>query len=957
MKHISTAVLFLILPILAFGQIAQGPAAGSVSSGVIVSTDNFENIDNPFDGGQTTHVHPEFILHPPRTPMPAPTGPEGSNLVNDPSVLPNSRILGPPPITLSSFMGNNQFGGFPPDPIIAAGPNHLMHLVNSSFRISDKAGNTLKTISADAWYSSVLPNPGAFDPKVFYDFHANRWVMVWDNQNSTTQTSFFLVSVSDDDNPLGVWFNWAIPSNVYGSSNSGTWQDYQSAGFDKDAYYITGRHFGFISGYFGNAVRVLPKAQFLGANPGPVTWYDFWALRDLFGNDVDGIRPTFVYSSPNEYYLGGPPSVTNGTYMVVYRITNPLGVPAISATHVPVVAWSNAPNAGQLGGGTAIEAGGSRVRHELIYRDSSLWMAHSIAANGGYSAVRYVRINIPTNTAVEDGALGAPGFWHFYPALAVDKDDNIGITFSRSGNNEYAGAFYTWRFGSDPANVLRPTELIRPGVANYQRLGSGRNRWGDYMGAALDPADKNSIWFFTEYVSSANNYNCWVHGIRLAPYSNATITSNVTTKDFGRIEATFRSDTLEVLLNNIGTPNLVISGITKSNPAYNLLNLPSLPANLVTYDSLKFRAYFQPSAHGVVNDTISIASNDPAVPVLKIALTGKGVVIGRAMAGVMYGASGPPATSSLHTINLTTGAATTIGETGLFDVQGLAIHPTTSEIYAAVTVPTSTQLYRISAQYGDAIPAKSLLVGNARAIIFDSDGSLYAGTNAGILYRVNIATGDTTRIGSTSGVVYSGLARNPVNGTLWGSVRPPIVGRDNIYRINTTTGIATLVGATGGGNITPDIAFDPIGRLFGIKGTSTQIDTLIQIDTTTAFGTRLGSMGIAGIQTMAMRIDSTTDVREIPSTKPERFVLEQNHPNPFNPTTTIRFSIPASMKDVVSLRVYDLLGREVATLVERTLSAGTYEATFNATRVASGVYLYKLQAGSFAETKKMLLMK
>jgi hypothetical protein len=952
MKSTFMVVLFLFLSATANSQIAQGPATGSIAGGAVVNTDNFEASESPFLENATPHKHPEFVLYPAPQNMPAPSAPEGSNYVPDASVRPNSP-LSPPPITLASFQGNNQFGGFPPDPHLAVGPNHLIHVVNSSFRISDKAGNTLKTISANSWYQSVLPSSGPFDPKVHYDHHAQRWLMVWDNQNDATQTAYFLVSVSDDDNPLGTWFNWALPSNVYGSTVSGTWQDYQGVGYDKDAFYITGRHFGFVSGYFGNAIRILPKAQFLGATPGPITWTDFWSLRDLFGNDVDGVRPSIVYSAPNEYYFAGPPSLTSGSYMALYRITNPLGTPSISCVHVPVTGWSNAPAAGQLGGGTPIETGGSRIRHEPIYRDSSLWMAHSVAANGGYSAVRYVRINTPSNTATEDVTMGAPGYWYFYPALAVDKDNNIGITFSRSGESEYAGAFYTWRLATDPPG-LRPTEVMQRGVANYVRLGSGRNRWGDYMGAALDPADKNAVWFFTEYVSSVNNYNCWVHGIRLTPYPTATISSSVPSKDFGRVEATFASDTLQIMLNNIGSPTLVISSITKSNPAFHLLELPSFPANVVTFDSLKFKVYFRPSAHGTVNDTIRIVSNDPATPVLRIPLTGKGVVIGRAAASVLYGVSGPPATSSLHVINTTTGVASTLGATGLFDVQGLAIHPASSEIYGAVTTGSSTQLYRISAAFGDAIPASTMRVGNARAIAFADANTLYAGTGNGRLYRVNVTTGDTTYVGTAS-IVYAGLSFNPITGTLWASVRPPIIGRDNIYKINTTTGAATLVGSTGGGNITPDIAFDAQGKLYGIKGTATQVDTLIVIDTTTAFGTRIGSMGIAGIQTLAMRVDSTTNVREVASAPPTRFTLEQNYPNPFNPSTTIKFSMPQASD--VTLRVYDVLGREVATLVNGVKPMGTYEVTWKAHSVASGVYYYRISAGSFSHGKKLLLLR
>ena len=95
---------------------------------------------------------------------------------------------------------------------------------------------------------------------------------------------------------------------------------------------------------------------------------------------------------------------------------------------------------------------------------------------------------------------------------------------------------------------------------------------------------------------------------------------------------------------------------------------------------------------------------------------------------------------------------------------------------------------------------------------------------------------------------------------------------------------------------------------------------------------------------------------------PATFELGQNYPNPFNPVTTIRFSLPSRGNTldegpVVTLKVYDLLGREVVTLVDEPKPVGTYSVQFNAAGFASGVYFYSLRAGSFTETKKMVLMK
>ncbi len=90
---------------------------------------------------------------------------------------------------------------------------------------------------------------------------------------------------------------------------------------------------------------------------------------------------------------------------------------------------------------------------------------------------------------------------------------------------------------------------------------------------------------------------------------------------------------------------------------------------------------------------------------------------------------------------------------------------------------------------------------------------------------------------------------------------------------------------------------------------------------------------------------------EIPST----FSLSQNYPNPFNPTTKIKFDITENA--FTTLKIYDLIGKEVQTLVNDELSSGVYEATFDGTQLTSGVYFYRLNSGEYSETKRMLLVK
>jgi hypothetical protein len=94
---------------------------------------------------------------------------------------------------------------------------------------------------------------------------------------------------------------------------------------------------------------------------------------------------------------------------------------------------------------------------------------------------------------------------------------------------------------------------------------------------------------------------------------------------------------------------------------------------------------------------------------------------------------------------------------------------------------------------------------------------------------------------------------------------------------------------------------------------------------------------------------------------PNTFSLSQNYPNPFNPTTTIRYSIPSNvrreMSNVTQLKVFDILGKEVVTLVNEAKQPGIYEIAFDASTLASGIYYYRLKAGDFTETKKMVLIR
>jgi hypothetical protein len=427
--------------------------------------------------------------------------------------------------------------------------------------------------------------------------------------------------------------------------------------------------------------------------------------------------------------------------------------------------------------------------------------------------------------------------------------------------------------------------------------------------------------------------------------------------EYAKCEVGTNSDTVMVSMTNNGLDTLRVSNIALSTTNFRITNPPALPLRLGALDTATIGVAFTPQSPGNLADSIMVSSNDTLNPIAKITLSGRGVLIGQAQAGVMYATSGNP--SQLYTINPATGAATAVGPTGVTEIDGLAIRPSNKELYGILTNASSSTLYRMSQQYGDALFACSIAIPSMRAITFSIIGdTLYAGTTNGRLYRINIATGDTTYIGTATGKVYSGFAISPTSNQLWASVRSPLTGRDSIFIVNRTTGATTGIGRTGLYIITPYIAFNKQGNLFALIGSGAQTNTLYSLDTLTATGTLIGSTNVTGLLAIALRTDSTGVVgvgEKTASGIPTKFELVQNYPNPFNPATNFQFSIANSQLTI--LKVFDVLGREVATLVNEVKQPGTYAVQWDANNVASGIYFYRLQAGEFTQTKKLILLR
>ena len=123
------------------------------------------------------------------------------------------------------------------------------------------------------------------------------------------------------------------------------------------------------------------------------------------------------------------------------------------------------------------------------------------------------------------------------------------------------------------------------------------------------------------------------------------------------------------------------------------------------------------------------------------------------------------------------------------------------------------------------------------------------------------------------------------------------------------------------------------------------------------------AVGLNGVILNTTNGGEPIGIKPISNEVPNSFHLYQNYPNPFNPTTKIKYDIPLSRGVsegrgvLVSIKIYDIIGNEVATLVNESLKPGSYEVEWNGSNFASGVYFYRLIAGDFTVTKKLILLK
>jgi hypothetical protein len=424
-----------------------------------------------------------------------------------------------------NFAGSNQSqsGFIPPDTDGAIGPNSYAELVNGTFAVFSRTGASLMSESLNQFWinAGVTPSNYAYDPRIIYDKSSGRWfASSLDNPNKSNN---FLIAYSKTSDPTAGWVGYSIPSFGSGTTN---WADFDTLGVNSNGVYLGANYFpiGTNTNYYTGFVAI-PKAQFIaGLNPSytqflqvdpNATGYSVQPSLDLNGsftvenllsdyNTPAGLLQTSVIT------LGNPGTLT-------------------SSNGVATTSYNLPPNAQQPGGVNPVDTGDNRFSSSVqafvnpITGKQELWGVQTVMDNG-VSALHWVRIDVATNSIVQDGLINDPNsvLNYFYGSIAV-SNSGVVIGFNVSSSNQFISSYAVGGLFNALGNVTFGNPiLLKAGSGVYSQLVNNVNRWGDYSATTVDPLNPNSFWTIQELPLSNNNWSTQITQL-LIPQSSPNV--------------------------------------------------------------------------------------------------------------------------------------------------------------------------------------------------------------------------------------------------------------------------------------------------------------------------------------------------------------------------------------------------------------------------------------------------
>ena len=397
----------------------------------------------------------------------------------------------------------------PPDPHIAAGSNRIVVVTNVVMAVYSKSGTLLKITCLDDWFANVhdpATDGGLFDPRIAYDPHENRWIMMILAKNGPptgTEQSWYLVSVSQSSDPTGAWWNWRLNGllNAPATGSVNAWADYPDLGFDGipstsgagGGIYIGANTFDFSDNFGTNVLNILPKSALYSGSS--FSYWMAWGRQNSVGWDASTLRTAQVWDSGSpEFVINTVGALGQVSLWQVTPTFPPNSVSWVLQATLTIGSYSLPPDATQLGCTDVLDTISNRM-YNAVVRDNKVYAAFAEGfdfGSGTVAAIRYLKVDATTSAVDLDVRFGADGIHHWFPAIAVDASGNITLVYARSSDSEYASIYYTGRRTTD--STTQAGALLKAGQLCITGF-----RWGDYFGAAPDPADGGKIWIFGEW--------------------------------------------------------------------------------------------------------------------------------------------------------------------------------------------------------------------------------------------------------------------------------------------------------------------------------------------------------------------------------------------------------------------------------------------------------------------------
>jgi hypothetical protein len=409
----------------------------------------------------------------------------------------------------------------PPDPALAVGPDDVMTAVNAEFAVFSKTAPAapLAPLSFTVLFGSVMP-PNAsfmFDPKLAYDHFARRWIAVVVAKRETPPGSWIMLAVSQTQDPRGAYFTWALDAALDGTTPTSNWADFPALGFDEQAIYVAVNMFQFNGPFQYAKLRILNKAEVYahaGAAAPPLRWYDITRMANPDGRPVFTLQPAVHYrGAPGPAYLANALWAGGGS-LTTWTLTHPLaawsappGKPVLTAASVACQAYDLPPAAVQPGGAPRLTTDDTRLLNAVYQGDGptkGLWTTHTSKFTWPGDAearavAQWYQLDVAAMRIVQQGRYGAPGVYHFFPAVLTLANGDAFVVFARSSASDFPQLRAAGRQPGDPAGTLSNSVVVQTGAAAY--LGG---RYGDYFGVARDPEDEGTAWLVGEYAAGPN---------------------------------------------------------------------------------------------------------------------------------------------------------------------------------------------------------------------------------------------------------------------------------------------------------------------------------------------------------------------------------------------------------------------------------------------------------------------